>query len=248
MSQRSPFLQPQTLPTPHRWDRRAKVKVLVFTVLVVHVLSLIVLLIQGCKHSEPPSAEFAMARTNPVGLAHAVVPAISVTPTNPPLPVPPAMMPGKSSPALAVPRVPAQHTTANACRVAKGDILARIARRSGVPLSELVTANPGVDPRRLQVGQVLKIPDKTAPLTASEVPAPSPPAGELIYTVKSGDTLTSIARTNRTTVGVIRRLNRLGDDRLVVGQKLKLPTPAADAVLGAEATQNSTPLNATRSL
>ena len=247
MSQRSPFARPQPPPPPHRWDRRVKAKVLVFAVLVVHVVLLTVLLIQGCKHSEPPTAEFAMARTNAVGLAHAVVPAISVAPTNPPLTMPPVMMPGSNAPALAVPRVPAQPVTTNDYRVAKGDTLARIAKRSGVPLSELVAANPGVDPRRLQVGQVLKIPDKMGQLTASEIPPVSPPAGELIYTVKSGDTLTSIARTNRTTVEVIHRLNRLTDDRLAIGQKLKLPTRTAGAVLGAAATQGSPPLNATRS-
>ena len=42
------------------------------------------------------------------------------------------------------------------------------------------------------------------------------------YTVKSGDTLWSIARLNNTTVDEIKRINNLSSNLLTVGQKLKL--------------------------
>ncbi len=51
------------------------------------------------------------------------------------------------------------------------------------------------------------------------------PAGSpvKIYTVKSGDNLTRIAKTHGTTVKAIEAANGLADDRLVVGTKLKMP-------------------------
>ncbi|WZN67325.1 LysM domain-containing protein [Chloropicon roscoffensis] len=42
--------------------------------------------------------------------------------------------------------------------VVQGDTLYGIAKRAGVPLEELVSANPGVDPQRLRIGQELTIP------------------------------------------------------------------------------------------
>lgn len=51
------------------------------------------------------------------------------------------------------------------------------------------------------------------------------------YTVKKGDTLSSIAAAHKTTVAALVKLNGLKDpNRLSVGQKLKLPGKAAPAV------------------
>ena len=44
-----------------------------------------------------------------------------------------------------------------------------------------------------------------------------------VYVVKSGDTLTRIARTCGTTVKAIESANDLNGDRIVVGLKLKIP-------------------------
>jgi LysM repeat protein len=44
-----------------------------------------------------------------------------------------------------------------------------------------------------------------------------------IYVVKSGDTLTRIARTYGTTIKAIETANDLNGDRIVVGLKLKIP-------------------------
>jgi LysM repeat protein len=51
------------------------------------------------------------------------------------------------------------------------------------------------------------------------------PAGrpQVIYTVKSGDNLTRIAKTHATTVEAIKAANGLSSDRIAVGTKLKLP-------------------------
>jgi LysM repeat protein len=44
--------------------------------------------------------------------------------------------------------------------VKSGDSLARIARANGVALADLEAANPGVDPKRLKVGQKINLPTK----------------------------------------------------------------------------------------
>src|SRR5204863_6544877 len=45
------------------------------------------------------------------------------------------------------------------------------------------------------------------------------------HVVQSGETLTAIARANRTTISAIRSANNLRNDRLQIGQKLILPAP-----------------------
>jgi LysM repeat protein len=52
---------------------------------------------------------------------------------------------------------------------------------------------------------------------------PATPPAEVLYVIKSGDTLTSIARTHGTTFKMIKALNNLSSERLVVGKTLKLP-------------------------
>lgn len=49
-------------------------------------------------------------------------------------------------------------------------------------------------------------------------------AGETVYVVKSGDTLSRIARLYRTTTEALKAANGLNHDKIVVGAKLKLPT------------------------
>ena len=60
-----------------------------------------------------------------------------------------------------------------------------------------------------------------------ETPKPrennNPPASnKKMYTVKKGDTLSSIAQKNKTTVSKLKKLNNLKSDTINVGQKLKL--------------------------
>lgn len=50
----------------------------------------------------------------------------------------------------------------------------------------------------------------------------TPPGGDTLYTVKSGDTLSEIAKKHGTTTEALRKLNNLKNDRINVGQKLKL--------------------------
>jgi len=62
-----------------------------------------------------------------------------------------------------------------------------------------------------------------APAVAKENPVPYASQSGAVYVVKSGDTLTRIARTHRTTIQAIETANGLTGDHILVGAKLKIP-------------------------
>ena len=99
--------------------------------------------------------------------------------------------------------------------VKSGDTLYSIASRNDVSVTELKKAN-GIPTSSnvIRVGQVLEIPGKG---TAS------PPASSTMYTVKSGDTLYSIAGRYNTTVQKIAADNNISNTGIIsVGQRLKI--------------------------
>ena len=114
--------------------------------------------------------------------------------------------------------------------VVHGDTLAKIAKKNGVSLSALKAANPGVEPTKLKIGQKLAIPaGGTAPAASGASVAPDTGMGGETYTVKSGDSLTKIAKAHGTTVKAIKAENNLNTDHIKVGQKLKIPAKAEAA-------------------
>lgn len=76
-----------------------------------------------------------------------------------------------------------------------------------ISVDELKKAN-NLTSNLLNIGQVLVIPN---------------PSKNEVYTVKSGDSLYSIAREYNTTVNAIMSLNNLSTTLLTIGQKLLLP-------------------------
>jgi LysM repeat protein len=112
--------------------------------------------------------------------------------------------------------------------VVKGDSLASIAKKYGVTVKALQAANPGVVPTKLKIGQKLVIPagGKTAPEMGAN---PLTTDSTATYTVKSGDTLTKIAKAHGTTVKAIQTANNLTTTKIHVGQKLKIPSKAPAA-------------------
>lgn len=93
-------------------------------------------------------------------------------------------------------------------RVKKGDTLSKIANKYGTTYQKLASYNGISNPNRINVGQVIKIPTSSTSKTTT-------------YTVKSGDTLSAIAKKNGTTVNTIVRDNNIKDpNKIYVGQKL----------------------------
>ena len=102
--------------------------------------------------------------------------------------------------------------------IASGESLWVIARKHGVTVAEIEAANNLKSGAVLAVGKKLVIPAK-APAAGSGVSGDT-----MIYKVKSGDSLSVIARRAGTTTGAIRKLNNLRGDTLIVGQELTLPS------------------------
>ncbi len=101
------------------------------------------------------------------------------------------------------------NNSANTYIVEKGDTLYGIANKFNVTVDELKKAN-NLSNNTLSIGQVLTIPSDNNQNT-------------IIYTVQKGDTLYSLARTYKTTVDEIKRLNNLTSNNLSLNQKLILP-------------------------
>lgn len=98
--------------------------------------------------------------------------------------------------------------------VQSGDSLWSIANKFGVTVNDLKNAN-GLTSNLLSVGQVLIIP-------SSNTNNPTNPS-YTTYTVRSGDSLWSIANRFGVTVDAIKTLNNLTSNLLSVGQVLQIP-------------------------
>jgi LysM repeat protein len=119
--------------------------------------------------------------------------------------------------------------------VAKGDNFSTIIRKfDGIRVSDLRSANPDVDPARIQIGQSLKIP--RASLAANRVsPSIAVPAtteatnsgasiAAKVYRIQSGDTLSKVASLYNVTVASIQNANpNLDPLRLQVNQAINIP-------------------------
>jgi serine-type D-Ala-D-Ala carboxypeptidase/endopeptidase (penicillin-binding protein 4) len=118
-------------------------------------------------------------------------------------------------------------------RVRSGETLSHIARDHEVSVADIERANPGLDARRIRVGQTIRIPGGTAaappsaPATSAEETAPAaaqPAATARTHTVRSGETLDAISKRYGTTVAALQRANPgLNPRRLMPGQTLQLP-------------------------
>jgi membrane-bound lytic murein transglycosylase D len=136
--------------------------------------------------------------------------------------------------------------------VKKGETLVTIARKLKVNRTDLAEANYlSLRSKVVAIGQRLIIPrapeillaaqpERTVPVTESRSldvvqasgPAPEPEQTEpamVVYRVKRGDTLSSIAKLYRTTVASLKAWNRLRTNSIQVGQRLTIHQPAATA-------------------
>ena len=108
---------------------------------------------------------------------------------------------------LLIDKAPSPSIDIKTYTVKKGDSLYQIAKQYNTTVSNLMTIN-NLKSSDLSIGQKLK------------VPVSSTTTSQNIYTVKSGDTLYSIARANNTTVSDLIAKNNLSTSTLSVGQKL----------------------------
>lgn len=105
--------------------------------------------------------------------------------------------------------------------VKSGDSLWSIAKKYGVTVDELKSAN-NLTSNVLSIGQKLKIPNMSAPSNE--------PKDYITYTVQSGDSLYSIASKNDLTVQELKNYNNLTSNTLQIGQVLKIPVVSSEQV------------------
>ncbi len=242
MNNPNPFV-PQGSLLEQQSKSRSRMKLAVLCVVAVSAAGLMAMLIQGCKREQStdntdnsqsmsdtnlPTVDTnvpTMEASNPpvpptVGQTAAGQPPVAT------LPAPPPVMP------VAPPPVVAPESTGAEYIIVKGDTLAKIAKKNGVSVRALEAANPSVQPSKLKIGQKLALP---AGSTGGSAAAPSmsetgmSDTGAETYTVKSGDTLTKIAKSHGVTVKGLEAENGLSTTKIKVGQKLKIPASAAAA-------------------
>jgi LysM repeat protein len=220
MNNQSPFLPQSSVEQKNQ--ARARVKIAVFFVLAVNGIGLMALLMQGCRQ-EKPASETEVATNPPTTEAAAppvdTNPAPAVTMTNAPTVA--------ETPTVATPSTPPV-VSETEYTIVQGDTLSAIATKNHVKVAALEAANPGIEPTKLKIGQKIHIP---APATSTVAMATggstdSTSSGQ-VYTVKSGDTLLKIASATGASVKSIRSENNLKTDKIVVGQKLKIPVKAS---------------------
>jgi len=222
MNNPNPFV-PQGSLLEQKNSTRSRFRLAVVCIVAVNALVLTALLMQGCKREQTEAENPAPpVDTNLPPAVDTNLPA--TTETNPP---PPPMAVTTPAPAEA---------TGTEYVVVKGDTLSNIAKKFSVTVKAIEAANPGVVPTKLQVGQKLSIPAASggAAAPATTGMAASSMGGEEIYTVRSGDTLTKIAKAHGTTVKAIESANNLTTTQIKVGQKLKMPAKAEAAAPATE--------------
>ena len=124
--------------------------------------------------------------------------------------------------------------------------VSHVEKTLGVPRADLELTNYALSNAvwsgraSIPKGYVLKVPEiygsrltlLKAPISTVSVTAPAASSiyGGAVYKVRSGDTVASIARKYKTTPDLIRRLNQLSSDKLVIGQLLKVRAAEDEAV------------------
>lgn len=103
-------------------------------------------------------------------------------------------------------------------KVKRGDSIAAIAKKHGVNPQALEEANV-LAGNALKIGQALVVPERAKQKTAKSKKT-SPPAAS--YTVKRGDTLSSISRKTGLSVNEIKEMNDIRSSFLKAGQKIRL--------------------------
>lgn len=222
---------------------QARTRIAIFVVLAVHCAGVMALLMQGCKKPAGEDSPASPSETNTLASPPSMAAPTFEIPTNQyaaeayqPPSAPPASdsadapvaiaqeMPHNNASDISQPSNITEH------KVVRGDTFGKLAKHYGVTANAIQEANPGVTPKNIKIDSTLRIP---APVASASVIRPSTQAdsgaagnssGMRIHKVKSGDTLSRIARNYGVTRNAIRTANKMKTDRILVDQPLKIPS------------------------
>lgn len=145
--------------------------------------------------------------------------------------------------------------------IVKDDTISGVSYRYNLRWQDVMASNPGIDPKRLRIGQVIQLPGhvdisktRTAPqpssvkkavttgstaanISAPKVSAPVYSGPATTYVVKKGDSLSVIAYKHGINTAALRAANNLKSDRIIVGQKLQIPGKSATSSAAAPTTK-----------
>ncbi|MCB0322694.1 MAG: LysM peptidoglycan-binding domain-containing protein, partial [Bdellovibrionales bacterium] len=167
---------------------------------------------------------------------------------------------GEQAPAVAsatAPQGPAPRSEGFHHTVGKGETVGAIARRFKVSTGDLMKLNGISDPRRLKVGQTVRIPSpngipdgqaEAAPLelataaavqhSAAQAVAQETPEKTQSYVVRSGDTLGGIAKRFGVSTRALMSTNKISDPRSMrIGKELTIPAAGEPPTTAVESPQ-----------
>jgi len=121
-----------------------------------------------------------------------------------------------------------QESTIINYKVIKGDTLWSISRKFDVKMNLIISANNLTEISNLSIGQVLKIPISNLDVAQAEGYNQESKTEDIIYYVKKGDSLWSIARDYNVKLDTIISANHLSNiSKISVGQRLLIPQVSA---------------------
>lgn len=131
---------------------------------------------------------------------------------------------------ICIPRPGTSCANGTAYTIQRGDSFYLIAQRFGIPLANLLAANPGVDPARLQIGQIICVPTVAPTPTGPVSPCP---ANNSIHRVTSGQTFADILVLYNVSYAALSQANQSVDlSRLQTGQQLCIPPAGTRGTCG----------------
>jgi len=107
-------------------------------------------------------------------------------------------------------------------KIRRGETVSTIARKYGVSMSSIISANNLRRPYKIYVGHKLMVPT-TGGASYSSRASNVIPDGSGSYKVRRGDTLWEIARAHGISIRSIKNANRLSSNRIYPGRKLIIP-------------------------
>jgi LysM repeat protein len=252
MNNPNPLVPQGSLPNASRG--KSSVRIAIFTIVAIHSVFFAGLLMQGCRRDDTTKSptdkssdlgtlsDLAKLDTNyyqplpETPLPANVPPATNTDTTSGYAATPPPLTSAVTTPPVT--ETPPAPVETKEYTIVRNDTLVKIAKANHVTVGDITRANPGLNPRKLIPGKKIQVPLASRGAGAGGeglgFAEPAANGGKLIHQVKAGETLTKIAKQHGVTIKELRAANGLRTDRLLIGQKLKLPPSAAPAGAGIE--------------